>query len=259
MLFAFVAVFFFAGVFPVLGQEAIGNEVHVPEKRLIAYWSFDEGEGTRVADHSGSGYHGNIANDMRAVQWVEGYKGKALAFDSTLAKGERDTAGAVVVPGFPTDFSQGLTVACRVKMAADADWQRRVFNLVTFAPGNYGPGFILYYNWRNYMFLSGPGGTDGSKSKWNAIAAVPDLRDQWVHVCATFDGKKGRIYIDGKLLGETPGEVAYYPHPTKTSQLSIGSGWGGRVNGFPGVIDELKIFNYPLTASEIISQAKLDW
>jgi len=243
------------GVLPVIGQETAEN---APEKRLIAYWSFDEGEGLTVADHSGSGYHGKIANDMRAVKWVDGYKGKALAFDSTLPKGEKNTAGAVVVPRFPTDFSQGLTVACRVKMDAKADWQRRVYNLVTFSAGTYGPGFILYYNWRYYMFLSGPGGADGHKTKWDVRAAVPDLRDQWVHVCATFDGKKGRVYIDGKMLAESPEEVAYYPQTSKTSTLTIGSGWAGQANGFPGIIDELKIYNYPLTPSEIINQAKLD-
>ena len=229
------------------------------EKRLLAYWSFDEGEGMEVADRSGSGHHGKIANSMRAVQWVDGYKGKALAFDSTLGKGERDTAGAVTVEGFPADFPNGLSVECRVKMHKDADWQRRVYQLITFSPGNYGPGFLLYYNWRYYMFLSGPGGKNGSNSKWDARAPVPDLRDQWVHVCATFDGTKGRVYIDGKLLGETASPVVYYPHPSKTSLLSIGSGWAGRANGFPGIIDEVKIYNYPLTPLEIIRKAKLDW
>lgn len=254
----FITALTFIGLTGVWGQEAQNNSSSLPEKRLIAYWSFDEGQGDKVADLSASGYHGTIANNMRAVQWVDGRKGKALAFDSTLAKGERDTSGAVVVKDFPTDFQHGITVECWVKMAKDADWQRRVYYLLAFASGTYGPGFILYYNWRNYMFLSGPGGEDASKNKWDARAPVPDLRDQWVHLCATFDGKKGRVYIDGKLLGETQSEVVYYAQKAKTSQLTIGSGWAGRVNGFPGILDEIKIYNYALSNVEIIRKAKLD-
>ncbi len=254
----FAAAMIFSAASLLCAQETPKAAVPAPEKKLIACWGFDEGQGTAVADSSGSGYNGKIMNDMRAVQWVDGRKGKALHFECPLKKSDRNTSGAVVIEGFPTDFRNGITVECWVKMDKGADWQQRVYNLLTFAPGNYGPGFILYYNWRYYMFLSGPGGQDASKTKWDVIAPVPDLRDQWIHVCATFDGKKGRVYIDGKLLGETKSEVVYYPQKSKTSALTIGSGWAGAANGFPGIIDEVKIYNYALPASEIVKNAKLD-
>ncbi len=226
------------------------------EQKIIACWSFDEGG--EICKDSVGNFNGKIANNMRAVKWVDGRKGKALHFDCPVNKNDRNTSGAVVAEGFPTDFRSGITVECWVKMDKEADWQRRVYNLVTFAPGNYGPGFILYYNWAYYMFLSGPGGPDAHKTQWNAPAPVPDFRNQWIHVCATFDGKKGRVYIDGKLLGETKTEVVYYPQKSKTSSLTIGSGWAGLANGFPGIIDEVKIYNYALPASEIVKNAKLD-
>jgi len=252
------AVMMLSAASAVFAQETQKAAAPAPEKKLVACWNFDEGEGTAVADSGGSGYNGKIANNMCAVKWVDGRKGKALHFDCSANKNDRNTSGAVVIPSFPNDFRNGLTVECWVKMDKEADWQQRVYNLITFSPGNYGPGFILYYNWRYYMFLSGPGGKDASKTQWNAQAPVPDLRDQWIHVCATFDGKTGRVYIDGKLLGETKNEVVYYPQKGNTSALTIGSGWGGAANGFPGIIDEVKIYNYALPASEVVKNAKLD-
>ena len=45
---------------------------------LVAYWKFDEGSGTSVADSSGNGNTGTLIN---GPQWTAGRLGNALFFD----------------------------------------------------------------------------------------------------------------------------------------------------------------------------------
>ena len=47
------------------------------EKELVAYYSFDEGEGNVLHDLSGNGNDGTIYG----AKWVDGKYGKALEFD----------------------------------------------------------------------------------------------------------------------------------------------------------------------------------
>ncbi len=219
------------------------------EKKLVAYWNFNEGEGDKVADVSGSGYDGKILNDMRGVKWVDGRKGKALEFTGTRSGNQ---SGAVSVPGFNVDYSQGLTVELWMKMADSADWKKGMFHMLCNASGNHGPGFNFYYYWRRIAFTSG----EGQGKSWTASAPVSDLTGQWVHLAVTYEDSKCRIYINGGLAGETAEPVVYVGK--KSSTLTIGSGWSGASYGFQGILDEIKVYNYALTATEIVRHAKLD-
>jgi hypothetical protein len=219
------------------------------EKQLIAYWNFDEGEGDKAADASGNGYNGKILNNMRAVKWVDGRKGKALEFSGTPTG---NNSGAVSVPNFNIDFSKGISVELWMKLDAKADWEKGSLYILCTSPGNYGPGFIFYYNWKHIMFLSGNG---DAKQYWDARASVTDLRNQWVHLAAVYDGNVCRIYINGALSGNTGSPVEYIGR--KNLNLTIGSGWSGAGCGYQGILDEIKVYNYALSASEIINHAKL--
>ena len=226
------------------------------EKKLVTYWNFDEKDGEICRDVSGNRHDLKIANNMRGVKRVEGRKGMALHFIAEK-KGERNQAGAAsMINNFNVDFTKGFTFECWVKMDADAEWPRRTYNIYTNAPGNYGHGFIVFFNWRYYTLLNGPGGKDGHKTKWEAAALTPDLRGQWVHLAATYDGKRGRMYVNGECKAETKTDVQAYGR--KNSWPTIGSGWNGLQNGFPGIIDEVRIYNYALTPTEIVQHAKLD-
>ena len=56
---------------------------------LIAYYPFDEGSGTTSADVTGNGNNGTFDGD---VEWVPGYKGTAVRFDTA---GERVVIGPI--------------------------------------------------------------------------------------------------------------------------------------------------------------------
>ncbi len=231
------------------------------EKKLVMHLGFDEESGLVCQDstgHAAAGFKAEIVNNGKTTR-VDGKVGKALEFDGVRKGAE---SGAVKVLRFydPDMSTRGFTIELWMKLADNADWQRGVMFLAACSPGNYGPGFILQYNWRNIQLISGKGpAKDGVKQHWEATAPVADLRGRWVHVAAVCDvpAKTAKIYLDGKLAGEIK-DVEYAPPASKYPELSIGSGWYGRSNGFKGALDELKIYNYPLTDAEVMEHAKLD-
>lgn len=87
---------------------------------------------------------------------------------------------------------------------------------------------------------------------------------EWTHVAFTFDGGTGlgRVYLNGVLVAEqpgTPGVLDESPDP-----LVIGSALfhrvgdvGGGIRPFPGALDELRIYPWALSPSEVERLARL--
>jgi len=72
---------------------------------------------------------------------------------------------------------------------------------------------------------------------------------EWYHFAGTFDGKTLRVYINGELEGEK--EIG---QPIAPSDLELWIGaddYGRPTDFFPGVIDEVRIYNRALSADEI--------
>ena len=77
-------------------------------------------------------------------------------------------------------------------------------------------------------------------------ALLTDL--QWHHVAGTFDGEKMRVYLDGLEIGSKtkPGRIT----SGGAADAFIGSS-GGRGEFFGGLMDDLRIYNFALTADQI--------
>ena len=69
--------------------------------------------------------------------------------------------------------------------------------------------------------------------------------NQWVHLAATFDGSTFRFYINGILAGTGSGTLG----PPNSAPFRIGR--SGTCEVFPGLIDEVEVFNRALTAQEV--------
>ena len=227
---------------------AVGMQCLGSEKKLLAYWSFDEGKGNICADTSGNKHQGKIGNS-ELVKWVDGRIGKALHFDGNRRKNNKSV---VTVQNFREDLSKGFSVEAWIKMDKGFNWKRGVAMLVSNGSGTYGRGIHFYYCWRYFMIQSAAGSKEKS---WKAVGAVPDLRERWVHIAATYDGNLYKIYVNGELKGTSKKDSKMV---NATSTLSIGAAYAGAANGFLGIIDEVKIYNYALTPLQIIESAKSD-
>jgi len=85
----------------------------------------------------------------------------------------------------------------------------------------------------------------GSDVPVTGTAAVP--LNTWTHLALTFDGAMLRLYVNATLVSTA---VANGAMVTSTGALRIGgnSVWG---EYFKGMIDEVRIYDRPLNASEI--------
>ena len=80
----------------------------------------------------------------------------------------------------------------------------------------------------------------------NTNASLP--LDTWTHLAATYDGTTWRFYINGTEAANT--NAGGTLGPANAASLEIGAS-GTCGNTFPGLIDEVEIFNRALSASEI--------
>jgi len=203
----------------------------------IAYWSFDEGSGSVANDQSVNNYDGTIYG----ATWTTGISGSALDFD-----GSNDyVRTANVFNSAP----EGLTVMA---------WAKPI--------GNFGDGIdsdiVIVSETKSgggcpneaFVLWTGAGGdltrfqvTSSSSSVWGvAISSAPPESDTWYHFVGTYDGSSVKLYIDGELESSSSytGELCFVD-----TSIEIGKKFNG--NYWNGLIDEVKIYNYSLSASEI--------
>ncbi len=232
---------------------AVAATLAAAERKLVLHLAFEEETGEACRDSSGNApaaFKATIVNPAQAKR-VPGRFGKAVEFSAAdIRKGP--FAYVLAENFYDPSLQEAFTLEVWMRMADGADWMRGLMYLICCTNSNYAPGFSIYYNWRFLMF---PNETTNKLR-----ASVPDLRRQWVHVAATWDGatKTARLYKDGKLVAEQQG-LEYDCRPkAKNPPLLIGVGPARTYRGFIGALDEVKIYNYPLTNQEILEHAKLE-
>jgi len=196
---------------------------------LVAAYGFEETSGTTVTDASGKGNNGTI---NEAVRVTSGHYGNALDFD-----GVNDWV--TVNDSASLDFSTGMTLEAWVypmsqtnggntvilKEATGAE----VYALYSDEDANLP---VSYFNDGSYQAVTGP----------NRLPV-----NTWTHLVATYDGQYQRLYVNGAEVSKNP---ATTPIQQSSGVLRIGgnSVWG---EFFDGKIDEVRIYNRALTATEI--------
>ncbi|PRH79980.1 hypothetical protein C6N75_06680 [Streptomyces solincola] len=205
-----------------------------------AVWELDEAAGaTQAGGTSGARtatLYGGAANG------VPGKQGTALHVDGSSGYAATD---------IPTvDTAGGFSVSAWVKldkMPTDAA-------VVAAQPGNFSPGFELYYSlgYNRWVFNQYTSDTAGAPIvRAMAPQAGGATANTWTHLVGVHDNasKQLLLYVNGVLAGSTP-----YTTPWDARRgLQIGAAnLNGQVtNHFPGAIDELRIFDRPVSATEV--------
>ena len=196
---------------------------------LVGAWAFDEGSGTTVADQSGKGNNGTVAGGT----WVTGGK-----FNSALSFNGSNTM--VTVPDSATlDLTSGMTVEAWVRPSIGGGWRTAV---VKEQPGNLVYG--MYAN-TNINRPEAEVFVGGATRVLNGTPPLPT--GTWSHLAATYDGTTLRLYVNGAQVSQLAqtGPIATSSSPVRIGANSI---WGER---FSGLIDEVRIYNRGLSATEI--------
>ncbi len=201
----------------------------------------DECQGTTANDSSGNGNTGTINIGATGTQtsagtcttsgtaWDNGATGKyneSLNFDGTDDYVSIPTSTALH-PG--NTFSLSAWVKRTTTGTADA--------IISGGASD----FQLWFFSDNKLYLS----KQGVGNIFQSTSTFTD--SNWHHIVATKNGSTTNIYVDGVAIAGTVTDQAI---TATTNTLYIG-GDGNSSNVFAGQIDDVHIYNYPLTLAQV--------
>jgi PKD repeat protein len=197
---------------------------------LVAAFSFDEGTGTKVFDSTANKLTGTLQG---ATFTSAGKFGSALNFNGTN--------NLVLVPDANAlDLSTGMTLEAWVRPGAQAtDW-----TTVAIKESATGRAYALYG-----ADNAGrpPAGYLNNGSDKSAVGSSTLPLNTWTHLAVTYDGAALRLFVNGLQVSSTgvSGSII-----ATNGALSIG---GSSILGdyFNGQIDEMRVYNRALTATQI--------
>jgi hypothetical protein len=205
------------------GHPAPGSPIGTP----VAHWKFNEGYGTVTGN---SGFVATVSGSLVSTSWTnDGKLGKALSFDGS--------ASYVSVAKMPAFYPKEVTSSAWIYPTSVST----PGNIVSVS-GNLGWRYRINTN-RTITFFD--------RGATNAIISTDTIPlNTWSHV-AVVGGFNGlRVYFNGNLVSSN--STAYGGPVPSTGNVVVGAfSTGTLTENFAGKIDEVKIFNSALTASQI--------
>ncbi|MBS3094588.1 cellulase family glycosylhydrolase [Candidatus Pacearchaeota archaeon] len=199
---------------------------------LISHWKLDETSGTTADDFIGNN-DGTLMNNPTPL-WTTGKFGNALSFDGVDDYVELGNS-ASLKPSL-------LTVSAWVYL--DSTVTDSYPKIIDGNNDNY--GYQLFYN-----AIGGAGFTfsTGTGLIGKGIPSNITTQNQWVHVVGVHDASSNKIYVNGVLIGTIPASEIDY---SAITTMRLGNR-GNDARHWKGMIDDVRIYNYALTATEILN------
>ena len=199
---------------------------------LVVCYDFDEGSGTVLKDKSGKGNDGKI----NGAKYVKGRYGTALEFDGKDDCVDCGNNDSLNMPG------REITIALWMRTDHRKNGAYRLISKKATYTDN--EGYELTFRSGGCVVeMSGSGPTF-------VIGRKKGLNASWHHIVGTIRDTgtdiEGVIYADGKEIGRQ--STAAFA--SGENHLCIGCSKPG-MGHFKGTIDEVRIYNRALTATEV--------
>ncbi|MFA4826651.1 MAG: LamG-like jellyroll fold domain-containing protein [Candidatus Shapirobacteria bacterium] len=225
------------GAATLVGHKQEIAQVTPLKSKLLAHYKFDEGYSTNAHDSTSNAYTGTIATPVWSS---DGIYNKALGFDGTNTNLVLPAALGTIANFGGTDgvvtFSMWLYV--------DTD------NTDVFIVHNLG-GAWYYLGLNASRVFQGMVYNCTTSANYWPTSTTPIPLNTWTHVVSEFSGDGYKFYINGKLDKSVSDSNLCFNNPGTPHFGLDNVGW----SNFKGKIDDLKVYNYALTADEI----KLDY
>jgi len=195
----------------------------------VIWYKFDKGWGTTITNEISGTYPATLSG----TTWKgEGKFGKALSYNGSSSYVY--TSNAALISGNGNAYT-GFSISAWVKPVTIAAsktilHKNNEFRLTTDADSK--PQCEIY---------------SGGSWQTAAISSIALSLNTWQHVMCVYDGVILKVFVDGRQLGGT--SLSSSITSTNTTALNIGRDSGGS-GYFQGLIDEVRVFDYNLTASE---------
>ncbi|MCP4608883.1 MAG: LamG domain-containing protein [Planctomycetes bacterium] len=210
------------------------------DEHLVLHLPFDEGTGTVTGDRSQTGLQATLEGDY---QWTVGMFGQAIEFTD---------GRAVISESNPLNLTQITVMAwinpTSVAAVDSVNWYTDI-NAIYGKAGSAGDDSVTL------GLMAEDGVYFYTDTGANNELTVPDAGisiGQWHHIAGTFDGTVMRAFVDGEQVGELPVVGSIIENPVLPTI-------GGRADtsvSFDGAIDDVKVFDLPLVAEEIMKVMK---
>jgi hypothetical protein len=203
---------------------------------LVGYWTFDEGTGTTAWDYSGNNASGTLIGSSTLPIWVSGKVG-----NGTLSFNGVDSY--VASPNMLNNPTV-ITISVWIKLSTYPSGPR--VGIVSTRNTTTGGGINFDISGTDCapgkMYLIQNGGS-GISSCGNVILNT----GTWYYVVAVLNAQGGTLYLNGQQDSILSGSWTW----GTGGSLSIGSVMPGIPYFFPGLIDDVRIYNRALSAAEI--------
>ena len=209
------------------------GSVAYAEGDLVLHYTFEEGQGDVLQDHSGNNLHGKI----HGARWVKGKAANALAFDGKDDYVECPYAPATNTPAafsveawvYPERHGGGI-----FSRVTGGTWKDLRLSLTTFSRKGQAP----------YSLFCMSDGENHDRSKFPAL----DL-NKWTHLAVTFDGTGVRLFVNGVIENRFPVGLK---SNVENTPIWIGRSFGvGDRHYFSGMIRDVRYYNRALSIAEV--------
>lgn len=206
----------------------------------VAHWKLDEGSGTTANDSSGNA---NVTSTFtNNTSWTNGKYGNALTFDGTDDVARIVEATTTDLGTTTQSYSLGAWIKTTTNYSGNA-------TIIAKDDGSGAYPFSLYLNSSEFACFQISDGTNSPSTcsatalndgNWHYIAGVRDVSADTLY-----------IFVDGIQLNSTADTTT--ATAANNDDLSIGSsGTSYIANDFNGVIDDVRLYNYPRSQKQII-------
>ena len=205
------------------------------ERKLVAWWKFDEAQGSIAGDSSGNQFTGTIAGNP---QWqrAAGKFGGALEFD-----GDGDFIECRPDDGL--NITGAVSIAAWIKLAKSTPDQKIAGNQDNISGGY---KLSIFSDKAEFEVRDSVNALRNNRFIDGGTVLQPGV---WYHVAGTYSqGESIKTYVNAKLDREqqTTNILAASSGP-----LKIGCEPFSGECQFNGLMDDLRIYNYPLSEAEV--------
>jgi len=221
---------------------------------LVGWWTFDGPDMTsNVRDRSGQGNHGYRIS--QTVTTVIGKIGQALSINGSPAVGGGDMVEIGVSPEIITGRESNWTVCGWVKLDTNVTASDSGYILYTRTNTSAFPAtgsLIIYADYSDTKATRWIVQTDTSTVHQSSTKLSPNI---WYHLCHVVSNDTTLTFYlnglqDAQMAYTEPGADGDTLHQTIGSSYNSGNGNGNET--LDGAVDDIRVYNRALSASEIM-------
>ncbi len=200
-------------------------------------WKLDEGAGINAEDTSQHSNHGALSS-MDDTNWVEGIKGDALRFDGS---------SEFVDCGNDASLNMGhaFTIEAWVNIDTVGSYRTILSKAVDNSVGGISYALLTGTDNKMLIYLS-----NGITSEFEYSDTVVPT-GSWHHVAVVMTDTDIKFFLDGQPDGVRPSHTV--TPQVNAATVRIGTKANAPQQYFDGIIDEINIWNYSLSDSDILN------